>query len=393
MRARLAPVLWFLQASLSLAADLPDPASRAQFPTPAATTVMLGRDLFFDPILSGNRTVACATCHHPRHASSDGVSLSIGDGGIGLGPDRRPDPRNPPPQRVPRNAPALFNLGAAPFEAFFWDGKVARDPAAPFEVRLPAGAHLEQQVSPLAAATLMPMVAAHEMAGHPGENPVADAVAQGRITGPDGAWAMIAARVAQIPDYRRRFAWITQDGAPLHITDIAQALTAFITFEFRSTDSPFDAFLAGDDNALTNDQLRGMALFHGKAGCAVCHSGPFQTDHRFHAIAVPQIGPGKTHGPAGIADHGRGAITGAPQDRYRFRTPSLRNVALTAPYGHSGAYRDLEDMIRHHLDPATALAEYLGTTAAALPDHGLSERDDPAMQNLVAVLHGRVITL
>ncbi|MRU16963.1 cytochrome-c peroxidase [Roseovarius sp. A21] len=386
MRTWVATGILSLQASLSLAADLPEPATRADFPTPGATSVLLGRDLFFDPILSGNRNISCASCHHPDHASADGLSLNVGEGGIGHGKTRRATPENPPRTLVPRNAPALFNLGAQEFKALFHDGRVEIDASQRFGVRLPKGQHLERPLPLLAAQALMPMVAPNEMAGQPGENPVADLVAQGQITGHSGAWQAIAARVARIPDYRRRFEWLNGRGEPIHITDIARVIAAFITYEFRATDSPFDAFLMGDDTALNNDQLRGMSLFYGKAGCASCHSGPFQTDHQFHALGVPQIGPGKGHGPKGHADHGRGYVTGKPQDRYRFRTPSLRNVALTAPYGHSGAYSDLGDMIRHHLDPETALAEYIGLEKATLPQHGLPGPHDPAMRDFDEVL-------
>ncbi|WP_306155720.1 cytochrome-c peroxidase [Roseovarius sp. MMSF_3281] len=386
MRAWVAIGVLSLQASLSLAADLPEPATRADFPTPGATSVLLGRDLFFDPVLSGNRNISCASCHHPEHGSADGLSLNIGEGGIGLGPSRRANPENPPQALVPRNAPALFNLGAQEFKALFHDGRVENDPSQRFGIRLPEGQHLERPLPLLAAQALIPMVAPGKMAGQPGENPVADLVAQGQITGPSGAWQAITARVEAIPDYRRRFAWLNGPDEPLHITDIARVIAAFISYEFRATDSPFDAFLMGNNSALTNDQLRGMSLFYGKAGCANCHSGPLQTDHRFHALGVPQLGPGKGHGPKGHADHGRGRVTGKPQDRYRFRTPSLRNVALTAPYGHTGAYSELGDVIRHHLDPETALAEYLGLEKTILPDHGLTEPLDPAMQDFDEVL-------
>ena len=386
MRTWVAIGILSLQASLSLAADLPEPATRADFPTPGATSVLLGRDLFFDPILSGNRNISCASCHHPDHASADGLSLNIGEGGIGLGKTRRTNPENPPQALVPRNAPALFNLGAQEFTKLFHDGRVEVDPSQRFGIRLPEGQHLERPLPLLAAQALMPMVAPEEMAGQPGENTVANLVAKGQITGQSGAWQAISVRVARIPDYRRRFEWLNGTEEPIHITDITRAIAAFIAYEFRATDSPFDAFLMGDNTALDNDQLRGMSLFYGKAGCANCHSGPFQTDHQFHALGVPQIGPGKGHGPTGHADHGRGYITGDDFGRYRFRTPSLRNVILTAPYGHTGAYSDLGDMIRHHLDPETALAEYLGLEKAALPDHGLTDPLDPAMQDFDEVL-------
>ena len=372
--------IWSLLVSLSLttssgAADLPDPANRTEFPTPGATSVLLGRDLFFDPILSGNRNIACASCHHPKLGSGDGVSLSLGEGAVGIGPGRR-RPAPGAAERIARNAPPLFNLSAQEFGVMFHDGRLQRDEAERFGIHMPERFLLERPVSLLAAQALLPLVAVDEMAGQPGENVVADAVAQGRIAGLDGAWQKIAERVADVPDYRRRFAWLIGPDEPLHITHITAAIADFIAYEFRATDSPFDAFLAGQDEALSNDQLRGMALFYGKAGCAACHSGAFQTDHGFHAIGLPQIGPGKGQGSYGQSDLGRGAITGKPEDAYKFRTPSLRNVALTAPYGHNGAYRDLAAMIRHHTDPGAGLAQYPGLTAAFLPD----AEDDPDLE-------------
>ena len=121
-----------------------------------------------------------------------------------------------------------------------------------------------------------------------------------------------------------------------------------------------------------------MELFYGKARCADCHSGKFQTDQRFHAIAMPQIGPGKGDGNDGaywrtsgnrgfLEDFGRGRVTRRPEDKFKFRTPSLRNVAVTGPWGHSGAYHELEDVVRHHLDPEACLDEYDVSQATLLP--------------------------
>ena len=101
-----------------------------------------------------------------------------------------------------------------------------------------------------------------------------------------------------------------------------------------------------------------MHLFYGSAGCSGCHGGALQTDHSFHAIAMPQIGPGKGDGPSGREDFGRERVSGDPADRYRFRVPSLRNIALTAPYGHSGAYNTLDAVVYHHLNPLEALENY-----------------------------------
>ncbi|UXX83702.1 cytochrome-c peroxidase [Roseovarius pelagicus] len=374
-----------LQASIALAADLPSPAAHDDFPVPGATSVLLGRQLFFDPVLSGNQNISCATCHHPALGSGDAVSLSIGEGGIGLGVERIADPANMPLARIPRNAPALYNLGAREFTTLFHDGRVQVDDNARFNLAMPPGHELERHLpSPLAAQAILPITSHDEMAGQPGENPIADAVEEGHIRGQDGAWQMLATRVEAIPAYRKQFDWIIGEGEPIHITDIGRAIADYISFDFRTTDSKFDAFLRGDDASLTNAEIRGMSLFYGKGGCGDCHSGVFQTDHSFHAIGIPQFGPGKGHGP-GYADHGRAAVTGDPQDAYKFRTPSLRNVSLTAPYGHNGAYANLEDMVRHHLDPLTMLAEYT-LEYALFQDMQLSVSDTEVLEDFDEML-------
>ena len=367
-----------LQAVLSQAAETPNPVTHSGFPSDPMSTILLGRDLFYDPILSGNRNIACATCHHAILGSGDGVALAVGEGGAGLGPARHGQADYAARAHVPRNAPALFNLGAAEFTILFHDGRVARDPAARMGFAMPAGATLERPLpSTLAAQALMPVTSPEEMAGAPGENDIADLIEQGRIRGQNGAWQHLTERVEAIPSYRRRFDAVIGPDEPLHITDIASAIAAFIAHEFRATDSAFDAYLAGRHHALTPPQKRGMELFYGKAQCVTCHSGPFQTDHGFHAIGMPQIGPGKGHG-APFADHGRAAVTGNDADLYRFRTPSLRNVALTAPYGHSGAYATLESVVRHHLDPRAALLAYDPATIA-LPALDGAEAAPPPM--------------
>jgi len=345
-----------LQATLSLAADLPDAVTHSDFPPLDADLALLGRDLFFDPVLSGNLNIACATCHHPSMGTSDAMSLSYGEGAVGLGPDRRPGTRNAPHSRLARNAPGLWNIGAYEFVSLFHDGRSELDADAPFGIRMPPGRVLPRPVpNLLSAQALLQVQSADEMAGHAGENAIADAVAEGSITGAGGAWGIVTARIADNPVYAARFAAFTGD-RPLNITDIGRAIGEFVTHEFMAVDSPFDAWLRGDTSALDAQQIRGMELFHGKAGCASCHSGPFQTDHGYHAIGLPQIGPGTLEGTR--ADLGRGLVTGEEEDNYRFRTPSLRNVALTAPYGHNGAYATLEGIVRHHLDPMAALSRY-----------------------------------
>ena len=121
----------------------PLPHANAAFPEANMAEISLGQLLFYDPIISGNRTVACATCHHPRFGTSDGVSLGLGDGATGLGPARAPDPENLPEKRIPRNSPALFNLGATEFTTLFHDGRLEADPSRASGIRTPLGADTE----------------------------------------------------------------------------------------------------------------------------------------------------------------------------------------------------------------------------------------------------------
>ncbi len=345
-----------LLSSVATAETLPSPD--AEFPKAGMPQIELGRLLFYDPILSGGKTVSCASCHHPEHATGDAVSLGLGDGANGLGPDRKVDPANMPEQRIPRNAPALFNVGALEYRTFFHDGRLEVDENRKGGIRTPLGAEMEQGfASLLSAQTMFPVLSGDEMAGHLGESDVSKAVRQGVLTGPGGAWDILAQRVAGLPEYRAMFDGVI-GAKPVHFTDISDAIAAFVAFEWRATESDFDRFLRGEIE-LARDEAMGLDLFYGKAGCASCHAGLFQTDHDFHAIAMPQIGPGKRASfERGAADEGRMLVTGDPADAFKFRTPSLRNVIHTSPYGHAGAYARLEDAVRHHLNPEKYLADY-----------------------------------
>ncbi|HHG90300.1 MAG TPA: cytochrome-c peroxidase [Devosia sp.] len=367
---------------------LPLPSADAQFRVAPMASVELGRQLFYDPVLSGNKAVACATCHFPDFGTSDGVSLSIGDGGIGLGPDRKIDPDNIPEQRVGRNAPSLFNLGAGEFNVMFHDGRLEEDETRPSGIRSPLEDNMVSGFSSiLAAQAMFPVLSPDEMAGHYSENEISTAVRQGRLTGERGAWELIADRVSAIPAYKEGFRALRGDDREISFIDISNVIADFIAFEWRTDNSPFDAYLRGE-SILSELQLAGMGIFYGKGECASCHSGQFQTDQQFYAIAMPQIGPGKaarfeTHNK----DVGRMRVTGDADDAYRFRTPSLRNTALSAPYGHSGAYATLEAVVRHHLNPVEALYSY-DRTQAILPDFpGASDwnvLDDPAEMAAIA---------
>ena len=393
MKTLVSLVFCVVSAAGLSAENLPAPITEDDYRPVSEAEARLGQLLFYDPILSGNRTVACATCHHPRFGTSDGLSLSLGDGGIGLGPDRHVDPDNIPEERIPRNAPALFNLGAHEFTVMFHDGRLEADPTQPGGIRTPLGEDmLEGFASVLAAQTMFPVLSRDEMAGSYRENPVARLVRQGRITGPDGAWDVLSKRVAGLSDYARQFAEIyphIQSPDDITFADISNAIAAFMEHEWRSDSSPFDAFLRGEAEP-EEAAARGMSLFYGRARCVNCHSGPFLTDHRFHAMGTPQIGPGKS---ATFEDHhrddGRFRVTGDLADRFAFRTPSLRNVALTGPYGHAGAHRDLAAFLAYHADPISGLARY-DPAQAILPEFDAadfvilsSEKEREAIRNAV----------
>ena len=344
----------------------PRPLTDADFIAFDADQAALGRLLFYDPILSGNKNIACATCHHPDFGTGDGMSLGIGEGGVGLGPARTPgEGAARIRKRIPRNASPLWNLGARDLRILFHDGRLSVSDAydsgfdSPAEEWLPTGFN-----SLLAAQAVFPLVAQFEMAGNPKENEVAGAV-HDRI---DAAWPILAKRVRGTGDYGVRFVSAFDPiDAPeqVSIVDIANALAAFMATEWRSDDSPFDRALAGDDAALSAPARAGRALFYGKANCAACHSGPLFSDQGFHAIGLPPFGPGRTRRFDPVArDVGRMGETDALEDAYRFRTPMLRNVALTAPYGHNGAYPTLRGIIRHHLSPDTARAGWRREMAA-----------------------------
>ena len=318
----------------------------------------LGQLLFYDKILSGNQNISCGTCHHHDFAGTDGLSLGIGEGGVGLGPKRTAGTGlDAIKKRIPRNAPALWNLGHKDIQVLFHDGRLSVSDQFGNGFDSPAEEWLPQGLDNiLAAQSLFPLTAQFEMAGNPGENEVTGAVHE-RI---DYGWPILAKRVRTIPEYGRMFVEaFPHINAPEEVTivEIGNALGAFMNSEWRSFDSPYDAWLAG--TPLPEAAERGRRIFFEKAPCATCHIPPLFTDHDFHALGLPAFGPGRTRRFDPVPrDVGRMGETDLLEDAYKFRTPSLRNVALTAPYGHNGAYPTLAGIIRHHLDPAAARAQW-----------------------------------
>ena len=251
--------------------------------------VDLGRRLFFDPILSADNSVACASCHRPEHgfASADGR------------------PRGIRGQRLNRRAPTLLNRAYG--QAFFWDGRT--------------GSLEEQSLEPIANPVEM-------------GSSVAEAVK----------------RLQASPDYRDRFAAAFDDGVTG--PNLGKALAGFERVLLRG-DSPVDRFRAdGHREGMTPAVRHGLWLYESKARCWQCHRGTNFTDESFHNTGVSwaQLPP----------DPGRFAVTGREEDRGRFKTPTLRGVALTGPYMHDGSIQSLREVVdfydqggraNPHLDP------------------------------------------
>ncbi|HET9464955.1 MAG TPA: cytochrome c peroxidase [Gemmatimonadales bacterium] len=352
----------------------------SRLPANDAALVRLGQALMFDKILSGNRDVSCATCHNPRSATTDNLSLSIGTGGSGSASARILGSAR---QFNPRNSQELFNRGYPEFARMFWDGRVSSTGG---QLETPAGASLPPGLaSSLAAQAMFPVTIRHEMRGQPGDldrfgspNELAE------LSDDDmpAIWAGIMARVLAIPEYVAMFeaAYPGVPVAELGFQHAANAIAAFTADAFTTVDSPLDRYLGGDASALGEAEKRGAILFFGNAKCGSCHLGPHLTDQLFHSIAVPQVGPGMT--PNEPEDRGRERVTASAADRFQFRTPPLRNVELTGPWMHDGAYTTLEGAVRHYIDVELALRNY--STAQLREDLRATYLSDPTTLDAMA---------
>lgn len=320
--------------------------------------IKLGQLLFFDKVLSGSRDIACATCHHPNTHSGDDLSLSIGVGGHGLGYTRVLGNTR---RLVPRNAPEIFNRGAPQWHSMFWDGRVEIAPdgkrISPADEKLP----VELLENVVAMQAMFPVTSRQEMRGRKGDLDISGKpntlAAMGDMDFED-IWSRVMAGIVAIPEYVEMLKDVYPAVATeqLHFAHAANALAAFQMSAFAFEDSPWDLYLKGDHNALSTEAKEGAVLFYGKAKCGSCHSGTLMTDQQYYNILVPQIGPG--HRDSAGFDIGRARVTDKKEDAFAFRTPPLRNVAITGPWMHNGAYTTLQATIKHHIDPLGMLQSY-----------------------------------
>lgn len=318
----------------------------------------LGQALAFDKILSGNRDISCMTCHHPTLGTDDDRSLPLGVGGVGLGQSREGG------RVIPRNSPPLFNLHT--YDTMFWDSRVSIDEDGNFVT--PAGdlTNIDgEDLTPIlefgivSAQALFPVTSRDEMRGEDDPTTPSNDLADFADDNFAGIWAALMDRILTFDEYQVLFlaAYPNVPQGELRFAHAANAIAAWEIAAFASTSSPFERFVRGDDSAMTTEQIKGARAFY-KTGCGDCHSGNTLSDFDHHNTALAQFGPGKGDGISGRDDFGFERVSGDRHDRYRFRTPPLFNVELTAPYGHVGQHATLKEHVKHYDKAKKSLKKY-----------------------------------
>lgn len=273
--------------------------------------VELGRMLYYDPRISGNGTISCATCHNPALGWADGLAKGIGINGSKLG----------------RSSPSVLN--AAYYELQFWDGRAAT---------------LEEQA----------------------KGPIANDKEMGATP------QLCVDRVKAVPGYVKRFQEVF--GGEATYDRIAMAIAAFER-TVVDLDSPFDRWARGNEEAMSEPQKRGFELFVGKARCATCHSGPLFADKRFHNIGLED------------GDEGRLAVSKDPKDKGAFKTPTVRNAALTGPYMHDGSLKTLRQVIDHYEKASNEKDKHPNMSIFMLP-FKLNEEEKKDLEEFMHALTG-----
>src|SRR5205809_1735520 len=331
--------------------------------------------------------------HRLRHLPRPGVPRGGRPGAVdrhgrqraGPGADAGPGaPIHPP------NAPTLVNAGLGSFY-LFWDGRVSGNR---FGFQTPAGTALPSGLpSLLAAQAMFPVMNREEMRGARGDsdrfgnpNELADFGDSDFVS----VWQAVMRRLLAIPEYASKFnaAFPQTSAGELAFQHAATAIAAFETQALTKTNSPFDRYLLHDDAALTSEQKRGALLFFGdKARCASCHGGPLLGGGDFANAGVPQLGPGT--GSGAPLDFGRGELFHQEFYRFAFRATALRNVELTGPYMHDGAFPTLEAVLHHYNDVPRALREY---DASQLPPalQQMYHSEDATIAAVLTNLDGRL---
>ena len=338
-------ILLVVASSVSTAQNEPRPL--AALPSLGKTLepaqVDLGRQLFFDPRLSGDATISCSTCHAPEHGWADGIALSKGYPGT----------------RYFRNTPTVVNASLG--RLMYWDG------------RLPSSD--------------LPTL-------------VRDHISEAHFLQADGR--LVIERMRQVPEYEQQFN-SAFGGEPTY-GRILNAVAAFVS-SLTSQDVPFDKFLAGDESAISEEAKRGLKLFKGKAGCIQCHDGAMLSDGKFHSLGLkanPEIFQDplrhitfrrffRTLGVPDYAamrqDAGLYCVTKVKHDRELVRTPTLREVSKTAPYMHDGQLPTLNAVVSFYNSGGGPRA----SKDARLKPLGLTDVEQADLVEFLKTLSGKPI--
>jgi cytochrome c peroxidase len=360
----------------------------------------LGRLLFFDVAGGLHDDNTCAGCHAPASGFGDTQSIAIGIQSNGVVGIRRTGPRNQ------RRTPSIINTAFYP--ALMWNGRFSAPSGDPFDnsqgfvfpapegtTAFPPNDPVVKQL--LVAQAHIPPTELVEVAGFTGTAgtigprfDVFDDGLGGTVPPPDATGFRnepirqeILARLNATPEYVALFGASFPEvagGAPIDFTMFGRAIAEF-EFTQVTANAPVDRFARGNKGAMTASQKRGALIFFGKGKCSTCHavgaeSNEMFSDFRMHNIGVPQIAPvfgaglGNVifDGPNEDEDFGLEQVTGDPADRYKFRTSPLRNAALQPAFFHNGAFTQLEDAIRHHLDVVESVNGYSPASAGVAPD-------------------------
>ena len=272
--------------------------------------VQLGKFLFFDPILSGNRDVACATCHHPSTGFAENLELSIGVNGHGFGLKRRFQQPNDIPF-VKRNSPTIINTA---FNGIDFLNKYDPNSAPMF---------WDSRAQSLEEQALEPLKALEEMRGH--------TYSEGEII-PE-----VLRRLTRIPTYRQLFKEAFGEENAIRSENLARALASYER-TLLTNNSRFDQYMRGDSSAISLSEKAGFRQFI-QSGCGSCHNGPMFSDYQEHILGVPD------HPKLAELDKGI-------DSSFSFRTPSLRNLRFTSPYMHNGSLPTLKRVLEFYEDIA-----------------------------------------
>ncbi|GAA5220078.1 cytochrome c peroxidase [Membranihabitans marinus] len=269
----------------------------------------LGKLLFYDPILSGNKDVACATCHHPSTGYAEFLDLSIGVNGRGLGHSRRFRQPNTIPL-VKRNAPTILNTAFNGIEI----GVKYQPSSAPM--------FWDMRTEGLEAQVLEPMMAMEEMRGQ-------------NFTKSE-LMVEIVKRLKSIPKYDSLFmVAFPEDKTGITMENVTKSIAVFER-SLVTNHSRFDQYMRGDEEAISLSEKEGLELFT-KVGCIDCHHGPMLSDFKPHVL--------------GVAENSKlNTVDSGWMSQFAFRTPTLRNLRYTAPYMHNGSIKTLQEVMEFYED-------------------------------------------